>query len=603
LKFPDLKEYTLAFDIETRDQYLISKGKRPSLGSGAHRHYLEGEESYILCVTISDSKNDYYFPACPKLWVWLKNIEKNHLWVTHNGLYDYSWTFYEGFVPSRMADTMGLARILHEERLSYSLDNLCKDFLKIGKAEDEIAQWCKDRKLSGAPQQWLWKMIEEGYEDLVAHYAKIDTRRTYDLYMYFIPEIEKQNLSYIWSIECKLLPILVEMNHRGIPIDNQHREKMIDQSIVEEDRLIKKIKKITCLSGLNVNSGKQLQSVFDRLNLPYKINPPTKKMIEKGVTEGNPSFKSEDLLPYGVEPDEHYLPHLIVLFRKMQKLRRDFLEKLELFQVQGRIHPTIYPWGTKTGRPTSQAPNIFQIPKRGKGKEICRPLFIPEEGEIFVSADVSSQELRVFAHYARGKSGQRYRDAYNDESRDYDMHLDNAETAGCDRTKAKSIGLGVLFGMGQKKLTIALAVGETEGKKILSRFHEKNPSFMQTSKEAQRYAEKFGYIKTVSGRKRRFPKGEGAYKALNFLTQGNSADMAKIAIVRAHEEGILDYMNFYFWLYDELDLSIKPENMPYYYRFKELMETAIPLKVKIKLETETGPSWGEIKLEKSLLNN
>lgn len=594
--FPKLAEYILAWDIETRDQYLTKKGKRPSLGPGSHRHYLTNENSYILGVSISDSKNDYWFSYSNSLWEWLWSIEKDHLWVGHNSLYDCSWTYYENFVPTKMADTMVLARLLHEDRLSYSLDNLCRDFLHVGKHEEEITEWCRERKLSGSPQEWLWMMIEEGREDLVEDYAKIDTRRTYDLYQYFIPEIEKQNLSYIWGIECKLLPILVKMNHRGVRVNHAHREKMIEKSLAEEEILKKKIESIVGLkviegkpekgeenSTLNVGSSKQLAPVFDSLGLEY---PTTDK--------GNPSFKSEDMLPYGVEPDDNYLPHLIVQLKKLSKLRRDFLEKLELFAIGDRIYPTIYPWGTKTGRPTSQAPNIFQIPKRGRGKEICRPLFIPEDGEIFVSADVASQELRVFAHYARGVSGQRYRDAYNDADRHYDMHMDNAETAGCDRTKAKTIGLGVLFGMGRGKLSRNLGVGATEGMTILNRFHDRNPSFMQTSREAQAYAEKFGYIKTVSGRKRRFPRGEGAYKALNFLTQGNSADMLKIAIVKANDEGILDKLTLYFYLYDEIDLSIKEENLPYLLRFKELIEGAIPLRVKMLLEIEHGPSWGEL---------
>jgi len=594
--YPNLTEYTLAIDIETKEFQELSK-----FGPGSHRHYLEGEDSYILGVAISDSKDNYYFPPSKETFDWLQIIQENHLWVGHNVLYDLSWLYYEGFKPEKVCDTMGLVKLLAEDRQPrkgfpkpYSLDTCAYDFLGLRKNEKEITDWCEKEGLKGSPQKWLWKMPFE----LVAKYAKIDTRITYDLYQKLLPEIEKQGLSTIWQIEMDLLPILAETHHRGIRVDNERRINVSEDLGLE----IKKLKKwlVDKAGGdFNTGSGKQLAPIFDKLGLAYKINEPTTKMKEAGKT-GNPSFKGEDLLPYGIDPDMKYFPHVLVTHNKLQKLKRDFVDRLDDFMVCGRVHPMVNPYGTKTGRPACNTPNIFQIPKRGRGKKICRTLFIPEEGEEWISMDYASEEYRVFAHYAVGQGSDRYRMKYNTED-GYDMHIENKDTVNlslgqklCDRPKAKTIGLGVLFGMGDRKLASNLGLGVELGQKVVEKFHEVNPSFKATSRLVENRAKSRGYIFTMLGRRRRLDR-DSAYRGLNFLTQGNSADLAKLSIVLAKKAGLLDKISFRIWLYDEYDFSVKPENRKYAKEFKKIGETAIKFKVRMELDIESGPNWGGTK--------
>lgn len=570
MTFPTLTEEVIAWDIETKEEKDLKK-----FGPGSHRHYLEGEESYILGVAISDSKRDFYFPASQELFEWLREEQNKRLWVAHNGLYDCSWMYYEGFRPQRMADTMGLVRLLSEDRLSYSLDSCGKDFLGFRKNEAEIKQWCDDHRLRGAPQKWLWMMPVE----LVAKYAKVDTRLCYDLYTKLIPEIEKQGLDRIWEVEKELLPILAESHHRGIRIDNNRRKEAsieLGKEVAELKRWL--VSRAGC--DFNTGSGKQLAPIFDKLGLSYKK-----------TDKGKPSFKGEDLLPFGVDPDMEFFPHVLITHNKLQKLKRDFVDRLDDFMVKGRVHPMINPYGTKTGRPTSNTPNVFQIPKRGRGKEICRVLFVPEEGEEWASMDYASEEYRVFAHYAVGKGSDRYRDKYNNEDK-YDMHVENGRLAGVSRNKAKTIGLGVLFGMGAKKMATNLGEGETKGLQIVKKFHEVNPSFKATSQLVENRAKSRGYIFTMMGRRRRLDR-DSAYRGLNFLTQGNSADLAKLTLVEANRRGLWNKMNFLIWLYDEFNVSVKPENRQYVEELKELGETAIKFKVKMYLDLTYGPNWGE----------
>jgi hypothetical protein len=101
----------LAIDIETHEDKDISK-----YGPGSHRHYLDGEDSYILGIAMSDGKKDWYFPASPSMLSWLRDIQNDYLFVGHNILYDLSWLYYEGFRPQHVADTMGLVKLLHEDR-------------------------------------------------------------------------------------------------------------------------------------------------------------------------------------------------------------------------------------------------------------------------------------------------------------------------------------------------------------------------------------------------------------------------------------------------------------------------------------------------------
>jgi len=582
MNFPKLTEEVIAIDIETKEAKDLKK-----YGPGSHRHYLQGEDSYILGVAISDKNRDFYFPASKELFDWLRSVVKEHLWVGHNVLYDLSWLYYEGFRPERVCDTMGLVKLLAEDRQPrkgfakpYSLDACANDYLNFRKNEEEIVQWCNDKKLRGNPQKWLWKMPFE----MVSRYAKIDTRLTHDLFTKLIPKISEQNLDRVWEVEKELLPILADTHHKGLRVDDKRRVKASHELELEVQSLKSWLIEKAGMD-FNTGSGKQLQPIFDKLGLEYKY-----------TEKGNPSFKGEDLLPFGVEPNMEYFPHALVVHNKLQKLKRDFVDRLEDFMVEGRIHSMVNPYGTKTGRPTANTPNIFQIPKRGRGKEICRVLFIPEEGEEWASMDYASEEYRVFAHYAVGRGSDRYRDNYNSEGeKKYDMHIENGKLAGVNRTKAKTIGLGVLFGMGATKMATNLGEGVEKGLAIVEKFHKVNPSFKATSKLVESRAKSRGYIFTILGRRRRFPRGDGAYRGLNFLTQGNSADLAKLTIVEAKRRGLLDKIGFRVWLYDEFNFSLRPENRKYIEEFKQIGETAVPFRVKMYLDLEYGPSWGEVK--------
>ena len=596
LSFPNLKGPFVAIDIETHEHLSIK-----DYGPGAHRGYLTNDPSEILCVSISTATEDFCFPASQETFDWLISIENKYLFVGHNILYDLGWLYYENFKPKKVADTMGLVKMLDEDRLPrkgfgkpYSLDACANTYLGHRKLSDPLKVLCEELGLKGVPQIHLKELMAQGYTEDVFNYAKMDTRLTYDIYAKLIPRIVEQSLEEIWSYETRLLPILAQINNKGIRID-ENRRVAVSIELGKEVKILEDWLFDKAGGPFKEGSGKQLEEIFTRLEFPFKRNAPTEKMLKKDpAAKGNASFAAPDMLPYGVEPNMEYFPHVLVSYRKLKKLKKDFVDRLHDFIIDGRIHPNVNPYGTKTGRPTCSAPNVFQIPKRGRGKELCRTLFIPEEGCEWYSMDYASEEYRVFAHYAVGAGSDIYRMKYNTIP-GYDMHVENAQLAGCDRPKAKTIGLGVLFGMGALKMAQNLGEGEKRGLEIVNKFHEVNPSFKQTSNRVMNVAKSRQWIRTIMGRRRRFPHGEGAYRGLNFLTQGNSADLGKVTIVKAYEAGLLDKMPFHLWLYDEFNLSVKPGDEYLVKQFQEIAETCVKFRVKMQLDIEQGPNWGSVK--------
>jgi DNA polymerase I-like protein with 3'-5' exonuclease and polymerase domains len=148
--------------------------------------------------------------------------------------------------------------------------------------------------------------------------------------------------------------------------------------------------------------------------------------------------------------------------------------------------------------------------------------------------------------------------------------------------------------MGKNKMASNLGVSHAEGLKIVERFHNVNPSFRATAKLVEERAKSRGWIHTIMGRRRRLDR-DSAYRGLNFLTQGNSADLAKATIVEANRQGLLDKITLHLWLYDEFDLSCSLKNREYVEAFKQIGETAIRFRVPMKLALGYGPNWGEVK--------
>ena len=320
----------------------------------------------------------------------------------------------------------------------------------------------------------------------------------------------------------------------------------------------------------------------------------------------------------------------IVKAREFNKARTTFVDSILKHAHYGRIHADVNQMrsetgGTISGRLSMQNPNLQQMPTRNQniGPKI-RELFIPEEGEQWGCFDYSQQEPRLLAHYGalvsettswEVSSVNKLVKDYN-ENPDTDFHQVVADMAGIDRKQAKTINLGMMYGMGRGKLGSQLGLDIDDAKEVFEKYHATVPFVKALTDGTMKKAADVGEIRTLLGRVCRFDMWEPnmyglhqalkkeeaerkhggmnrirrafTYRALNRLIQGSAADQTKKAMVDIFKEGITPLIQ----VHDELDISIYDEDQKK--RIIEIMENTVPLRVPSQIDCEVGPSWGEI---------
>jgi DNA polymerase I-like protein with 3'-5' exonuclease and polymerase domains len=394
------------------------------------------------------------------------------------------------------------------------------------------------------------------------------------------------------------------MTKKGVRFNIDKVMTLNDKFRNKEKKILKRVKDLTN-QNVEIWAAASISKAFDALNLPY----------ERTAKTDAPSFTKMFLTDH-----PHELPRLIMQARELNKLRGTFLQGLVKHNTHGRIHAHINQirsdsGGTVTGRFSYNHPNLQQIPSRGQFAQEIRKLFIPEMGEYWLKADYSQQEPRLLTHWAclvEQLGAEEVKEAY--KKSDLDFHQQTADMAGVERRLAKTIGLGVMYGMGYNKLARELDIDPPEAKKMLADFRARVP-FMQGMLEAvMNRANSKGIVRTLLGRKCRFDlweptqwgvhkalplnqakveygdaiKRAGTYKALNRLIQGSAADQTKKAMVDVYEElGVVPLIQ----VHDELDCSVKSEIEAQ--KIKNIMETCVELEVPSKVDIDLGESWGQ----------
>ena len=398
------------------------------------------------------------------------------------------------------------------------------------------------------------------------------------------------------------------MKTKGVRVDLEKAENIKKDLQKKEDFLLFQIKKDT---GVDVDiwAAVSVAKAFDKLDIRY----------ERTAKSDQPKFDKNFLSTH-----KHPLAKMVVQAREFNKARTTFIDTILTHQHHGRIHADINQMrsdtgGTVTGRFSYSNPNLQQIPARNKDiGPLIRSIFVPDEGCKWGSFDYSQQEPRVLVHFAALTGGglkgaDEVIESYKTE--DPDFHQAVADMAGIDRRTAKTINLGMMYGMGKGKLASELGLGKEDTEDLFAKFHANVPFVKQLMEQATRKAEHTGFLRTLLGRKCRFDlweprvfgihkalplweaekeygrdlKRAWTYKALNRLIQGSSADMTKKAMVDLYEEGIIAHIQ----VHDELNCSIDSDGEKN--KIKEIMENTVELKVPLKVDAEIGPSWGEIK--------
>jgi len=599
---PDLSEANeIAIDLETSDPGMKTIGPGWATGNG-----------FVAGVAIAVDGWKGYFPLRHEGGGnFDENIFKRQLKkildlpcdkIFHNAQYDVGWLRQMGLkVKGRIIDTLIAAPLIDENRYKYDLNTVGREYLNDTKSQKLLFETAKEWGVDAKAEMWKLPPM------FVGDYAEQDADLTLRLWHYFKVEIIKQELTSIFDLETKLLPCLIDMKWNGVRVDLEKAEKIKKDLQRKEKKIMQQIKKETGVD-VQIFAGTSIQKAFDKLNIPY----------ERTAT-GKPKFDKNFLLTH-----KHPVPKMIVDARETNKARTTFIDTILRHSHKGRIHANINQMrsdeggGTVTGRFSYSNPNLQQVPARNKEiGPLIRSVFIPNEGCTWGSFDYSQQEPRVLVHFAALTGGglkgaNEVIESYKTE--DPDFHQAVADMAGIDRRTAKTINLGMMYGMGKGKLSSELGLDKEETEDLFAKFHANVPFVKQLMEQATRKADNVGYLRTLLGRKCRFDKWEPrafgihkslslvdaqreyghdlkrawTYKALNRLIQGSSADMTKKAMIDLYEEGIVSHIQ----VHDELNCSIESNEQAL--RIKEVMENTVELKVPLKVDMEIGPSWGEI---------
>ena len=606
---PDLREAKeIAIDLETKDDG-IKNGVGPGWAT---------KQGRVIGVALAvDGWEGYYPIAHEGGGNFDQNVFLNQLKpilelpcdkIFHNSMYDVGWLDALGLkVHGKIIDTMIAAPLINENRFNYTLRDLSKEYVGETKSETLLYEAAKEWGVDAKSEMWKLPPM------YVGPYAEQDAAVTLKLWKVLQREIVKQELTEIFNTESELFNVLFAMKKKGVRIDTEKAERIKKDFENSEKKILSSLYK-ACGFEVEILAPLSIAKAFDKLKIKYNRTP-----------TGLPSFDKNFLATHS-----HEFAQNIVKARELNKARTTFIDSILKHSFRGRIHADVNQLrsetgGTISGRLSMQNPNLQQIPARNKdiGPKI-RELFVPEKGEKWGCFDYSQQEPRLLIHYGALVSEstkwdvatvKKLLDDYNNE-RDTDFHQIVADMAGIDRKQAKTINLGMMYGMGKGKLGSELGLDKEDVADVFKQYHSTVPFVKALTDGTMNRAQNRGYIRTILGRKCRFDKWEPAtygihkplpqkeaeaehgginrirraftYKALNRLIQGSAADQTKKAMIDVFKEGITPLIQ----VHDELDISVHSEEQKK--KIVEIMESAVELRVPSKVDCEVGSSWGEI---------
>ena len=602
-ELPDLSDAkVIAFDLETYDPQLKTTGPGWTTKNG-----------HIIGIAVAVDGWKGYYPIRhengfnwdrKRVLSWMKSLmQSDAIKVAHNALYDLGWLYAEGIdVKGPIVDTMLMAPIINENKFSYALNAVGKDMLNEYKDENLLKQAAVEFGVD--PKSEMYKLPAI----FVGNYAEQDADLTLRLYHHMRHIIKKESLRSVCKLEMDLLPIIFEMTKKGVRVDVEKAGRYKKSFKNTEKKILSSVLADTGIA-VDIWAANSIQKVFDKLKIEY---PRTEKT-------GAPSFTKDFLLKH-----THPIAQKIQSAREINKVQSTFLDTIIRHGSTGRIHASIHQMrdgtaGTVSGRFSYSNPNLQQLPSKNKEiKKQIRGLFLPEEGETWGSFDYSQQEPRIASHFAyklKCEGASSVVEEYQ-KNPDADFHSIVAKIANIERDQAKTINLGLFYGMGVNKLSHELQVDVDTAKEILAEYNEKVPFVKELTKRISNIANDDGNVATIKGRKCRFELWEpttfgvfkalpedqaklkygkhhhlqraGTYKALNRLIQGSAADQTKQAMIELYKENFIPLIQ----IHDELTLSFDGSKETKN-KIIEIMENALPLTVPSKVDCDVGKSWGD----------
>jgi DNA polymerase I len=489
----------------------------------------------------------------------------------------------EGVEPELAHDTMIAAYLLEPQRRTYDLIELAAD-AGIGLAEGAAATPGGDDG-----QLALGEEVEAGLDPaeearLVAALAEVQR-----------PRIEELGLeSLLREVELPLVHVLAAMEREGLKLD---AERLAEVGAGFGERIATLEREIFELAGeeFTIGSPQQVGRIlFEKLELTRK-------------RRGKTGFSTDARVLAQIR-DEHPIVEKIESWRELTKLKNTYLDSLpDLIDPEtGRVHTTFNQAATTTGRLSSTNPNLQNIPIRTEIGRPVRACFVAEEGARLLSADYSQVELRALAHVA---DEQVLKDVFHAGE---DVHaataaevfeIDRDEVDVGQRSKAKMVNFGIVYGLTGFGLADRLNIPRKEGEEFVARYLERFPAVRAFREQVVERAQEEGYVTTLMGRRRQIPELRsgnpntrrlGERLAVNTVIQGTAADIIKVAMVRCRralrEAG--GETRLVLQIHDELLFEGPPGEME---AASELVEremcAAYPLDPPLEVDVGVGPDW------------
>jgi len=517
-------------------------------------------------------------------------------------------------------DILAIDALIDENQSSYSLDAISKRYGMEGKDKKELEAWMVEQGLTMPHNKKKpnYGRMREVPPEVIAPYAIRDAELTLACFYHQMGLIGQDGLGRVTELENDLIPVTWAMRLEGIPVDVDRAEQVNIEMLADGEAYLANVRQTH--SDFNPQAARSLEKYVNS----FGVYPPRTYTDE-------PSITNEWLELQTDIPEFKDLAH----YRRSEKLRRDFVEGVVLeMSHKGKVHPSWFstrgsgfmsgddPNGTRTGRLACEHPNIAQTPRRHPVLgPLMRSLFRARKGEKWHKADYNSQEPRITLHYAvkydmegAAEIAKLY---YADKATDYHKVITGlvnkvSQSIQIERDQGKTINLGLVYGLGKGSLANKLRMTGDQTEMLLDSYHRAVPYVKPLQRKTKDYADKFGYINTELGRRRRFslwepaafgqrkpalPKAEAlaaykyikrayTYRALNAAVQGTAAEQIKSAMIALHREGLTPLVT----LYDELGHSI-PDDPMISKRICEAMENAIPLRIPHFAEAKMGKDW------------
>lgn len=576
-----LKEYIE--EVKTNKKiyyYIITK---PEVGAGILNTKIEGITVY------SEKENKAYLIKPQDIKVIFEDEEI--LKIGYKQKLDYILLKQEGITPKNLMFDIEIAGYLLNSNISkYTIEYLAEEYLKI-----DLATYLKNEE----PQEKQLTLFDTPEETKTSKKDYIYAYLINKLYYTLTEKMEQTDTLELFNkIEMPLSQVLADMQYQGIYVD---KEELLEFGKELKNRIEELTKEIYDLAGeeFNINSPKQLGEIlFEKLELPMG------KKNKKGYSTGVEILEKLKFT--------HPIIEKLLEYRQIGKLNSTYVEGLITYINSNtkKIHSSFHQTVTATGRISSTEPNLQNIPTRNELGKNLRKVFKPEPGNIFIDADYSQIELRVLAHISNDKQ---MIEAFNHNE---DIHLQVAskvfntpieEVTKEQRTKAKAVNFGIVYGISDFGLSEQLKIPKKEAKQYIEQYLEKYQgikNFMETIVET---AQKDGYVETLFHRRRYVPEINsnnymvrqfGHRIAMNTPIQGTAADIMKLAMINIYNEFNKQNLKskIILQVHDELLIETVPDEKDKVEQIlKQEMENVIKLNVPLKIDIEEGKNLYDAK--------